>query len=352
MLSSRGRRSFGASPTRRVLLALAFLAIISLNGCTGSPSPLNPVSPNAQMTYDLTLLIFGIAAVVFVVVEGLLIYSTVRFRYKARGSLPQQIEGNTPLEIAWTLAPAIVLVIIFVVSLQTLRAVVNSPNSAAGAAGGPSSDELHVHIVGHQWWWEFDYPNLGIITANELHVPVGAAVNIDVESADVIHSFWVPQLGGKIDVIPGHVNHTWFQATQAGSYHGQCAEFCGVEHAGMRFEVIAEAPDQFQAWVKQQQAPTATMDGDAVKGEQLLITGSCAGCHTIDRTKAQGKVGPNLTHFASRRLFAGGVLENKPENIARWLADPQQVKPGNLMPNLHLSPEQIDALVAYLKSLK
>jgi cytochrome c oxidase subunit II len=338
--------------TRIAPLALiAFLVLIALTGCGAQnvPSPLLPASSNAKWISNLTLVIFGIAAVVFVVVEGLLIYSTVRFSRKTRDSA-QQTEGNKRLEIAWTLAPAIVLAIVFVVSLQTLRTVGYQPSSPVGATDDPSA--LHVRVVGHQWWWEVDYPNMNIVSANEMHVPVGTVVDVDVESVDVIHSYWVPQLGGKIDAIPGHVNRTWFQATQTGTYHGQCAEFCGAEHANMRFDVIVESPDQFKAWVQVQQAPVPTMTGDAATGEQVFMAGACVGCHTIDGTKAQGKVGPNLTHFASRKVFAGAILDNTPQNVAQWLADPQKVKPGALMPNLHLPQNQIDELVAFLESLK
>ncbi len=185
-----------------------------------------------------------------------------------------------------------------------------------------------------------------------MHVPVGGTVTIDLESVDVIHSFWVPQLAGKTDVIPGKVNHTWFQAGQPGTFHGQCAEFCGIEHANMRFEVVAESPEAFQAWAAQQQAAPAAKSGDAAQGEQVFLNGTCIGCHTVNGTKAQGKVGPNLTHFATRKVFAGATMENTADNVSRWLADPQAVKPGTLMPNLHLPSDQIAALVAYLESLK
>jgi cytochrome c oxidase subunit 2 len=336
--------------SRRVTATLAVAAAGLLSGCAGAPTALSPASSNATLIYNLILVIFGIAAVVFVVVEGVLIYSVVRFSRRPADEQPSQVEGNRRLEIAWTVAPAIVLAIVFVVSARTLWLLSYRPTLTPGTSSDPQA--LHVHVVGHQWWWEFDYPDLKIVTASELHVPVGAVVDLSLTSVDVIHSFWVPQLGGKMDVIPGHDNQTWFQATQPGTYHGQCAEFCGVEHADMRFDVVVESPDQFQAWVKQQQSPLPPMAGDAAQGEQIFLNGACVGCHTIDGTKAQGKIGPNLTHFATRQIFAGGVLKNTPDNLATWLADPQKVKPGNLMPNLHLSTQQIDALVAYLESTK
>jgi cytochrome c oxidase subunit 2 len=184
-----------------------------------------------------------------------------------------------------------------------------------------------------------------------MHVPVNRLVFLDVESVDVIHSYWVPQLGGKIDAIPGHTNKTWFKPVELGTFHGQCAEFCGVEHGDMRFNVIVDSPDQFQSWVKSQQAPIPSLSGDAAQGQNDFMKGACIGCHTIDGTNAKGKVGPNLTHFASRGVFAGGILPNTPDNVKKWLEDPQAQKPGTLMPNLHLPPQEINALAAFLESL-
>jgi cytochrome c oxidase subunit 2 len=357
--SVQSTRTSRPKPLWRPIGAAAIILLLSsiaLSGCSASPSPLAPASQNAGIIYNLTVVVFWIAVAVFVVVEGMLLYSVIRFSRNRIEGEPAQIEGNTKLEIAWTAAPAIVLLIVFFFSLQALGPLASLPNPVSRArtavdAPAVAPANLRVRVVGHQWWWEFDYPDYQITTANEMHVPVGTTVTVDVQSADVIHSFWVPQLAGKIDVIPGRVNHTWFVAKDVGRFHGQCAEFCGIEHANMRFEVVVEPADQFQVWLQQQQAPVAAKTGEAAKGEQVFMTGACIGCHTIGDTKAQGKVGPNLTHFATRRLFAGGVLDNTPENLTRWLTDPPAVKPGTVMPNLHLSPEQISALVAYLESL-
>ncbi len=338
-----------------ILRAVALSVAVALTGCASAPSALSPVSSNAQQISDLFWPILIIASAVFLIVEGLLLYAVVRYRSKQRDRLPNQITGNRRLEVAWTLVPAVILAAVYIMSLQTLGSVASqpvTPTTAASATGDPPNQPLHVRVIGHQWWWEFDYPDLHITTANELHVPVGVDVDLAVESIDVIHSFWVPQLGGKVDAIPGHTNHTWVHVLSAGTYHGQCAEFCGIEHALMRFNVVAEPPDQFDAWIKQQQAPVPSLAGDAAAGEQMFLTGPCIGCHTIDNTTAQGKVGPNLTHFASRSIFAGGVLPNTPEDVSRWLTDPQAVKPGTVMPNLHLGTEKVAALVAYLESLK
>lgn len=318
--------------------------------CAAAPSVLAPASESALKTNGLTWIVFAIAAVVFVVVEALLIYAAVRFRRAGQSDLPKQIEGNQRLEIGWTLLPLIVLLIVFFLSLSTLQAIRNQPAFAAGAS--MEAKPLTVRVVGHQWWWEFDYPDLKIVTANELHIPAGMQVNLDIESIDVIHSFWVPQLGGKTDAIPGHVNQSWIKAIQPGTYEGQCAEFCGVEHGLMRLRVIVETPDQFQAWVTKQQAPLPSFSQAEAQGEQLFLTKGCVACHTIQGTTAQGKIGPDLTHLASRSVMAGAIMDRNLGTMENWLADPQAVKPGNLMPNLHLTQDEITKLGVFLERLK
>ena len=251
------------------------------------------------------------------------------------------------MEIAWTILPAIGLLIIFIISIGTLQTIVNKPAPDASNPG-----VINVKAIGHQWWWEFQYPDLKIITANEMHVPVNTVVYIQVESADVIHSFWVPQMGGKTDVIPGHTNLTWFQPTELGTFVGECSEFCGDEHTHMRMDLVVETPEQYQAWVDLQKSALPQISGAAAKGEVLFLEGACSSCHAINGTKAAGLSGPNLTHFGSRKSIGGKVFENNPANLAIWLQDPTLGKPGVLMPNLGLSTEQVTALVAYLGSLK
>ncbi|MDR3576797.1 MAG: cytochrome c oxidase subunit II [Anaerolineaceae bacterium] len=322
-----------------------------LSGCVGVPQALMPASTNAQDITNLVLTVFEIAAVVFVIVEALLIYTVIHFSHRKLDGLPKQTEGNRRFEIAWTMAPVIVLGIVFVVSLKTLTIVGYQPKIAQSASG--TSQTINIRVVGHQWWWEFDYPDQKIITADEMHVPVNATVYLDVESVDVIHSYWVPQLGGKMDAIPGHTNKTWFQPTQIGTFSGQCSEFCGAQHGNMRFTVVVDTPEKYQAWLKDQETAIPTLTAQApIQGEQAFLNGACIGCHTIDGTKAQGKIGPNLTHFASRSVFAGATLTNTSDNLTKWITDPQAVKPGNLMPNLHLPQDQIRNLVAFLESLK
>lgn len=323
-------------------LPLLLLAL-PLAGCSSTQSILEPASTNAREITGLFYTIFYVALAIFIVVEGLLVYFVVRYQRRAGTELPEQIHGNTPVEIAWTLAPALVLAVVFVLTIRTMTAV--------NITAQPASN-LNVRVIGHQWWWEYQYPDLNIVTANDLHIPVGEVVHITLESDNVIHSFWVPQLTGKTDVVPGHQNTTWLRAETAGEYHGQCAEFCGAQHAHMLFEVIAQPRADFDAWAKQQQTPPAAPSADAARGADVFAKGACIGCHTIQGTKGQGKVGPNLTHFGSRLTIGAGVLNNTPENLALWLKNPQAVKPENDMPNLGLSDVDIQSLVAYLESLK
>lgn len=326
--------------------------ILLLAGCAGAPSTIAPASTNARAITDLMWGFSVVAGLGFLLVEGLLLFTILRFRHKGcdrleKTALPRQVEGNRMLELAWTVVPASLLLVIFIFTVSTLWAITNRPSAVSA-----DPQVVNVRVVGHQWWWEFQYPDLKITTAEEMHVPVNALVYITVDSADVIHSFWVPQMGGKIDVIPGHSNFTWFQPTQTGLFIGECSEFCGTEHAQMRLDLIVETPEQYLAWVSQQQAPLPALSGDAALGEEVFLKGACTGCHTIDGTKAAGKVGPNLTHMGSRQILAGAALTNTPENLARWLEDPPGIKPGVKMPKLVLSASQVQQLVAFLETLK
>jgi cytochrome c oxidase subunit 2 len=330
---------------RLLTRASLVLMLITLTGCAGSPSIFEPMSENARQISDLVLKVYIIAAVVFVVVEGLLIFAALRYSRK-KAAPASQIEGNTRFEIGWTILPAVVLLIVFLISLSTLTGVAYQP---AALANDPP---VNVTVIGHQWWWEIQYPDLKITTAGEMHVPVGTLINLNIESVDVVHSYWVPQLGGKIDAVPGHTNKTWFRATQTGIFSGQCSEFCGLEHGDMRFVVVVQTLADYQNWVTDQQSPIQAPTGDAAQGEALFMNGACVACHTIDGTKAQGKVGPNLTHVKSRSIIAGGALDNATGNMWTWLADPQAVKPGTQMPNLHLSQQDIILLAEFLDTLK
>lgn len=299
-----------------------------------TPSPLKPVSPGATAISDLFWFFLILAGIIFVAVEAALFYAVFRYRQRP-GHAPATFHGNNRLEIAWTAAPVALLAIIFFLTLKTMSAA-----TATGAA-----DPIEVDVVGHQWWWEFDYPREKIVTAGELHLPVGEAVVLQVHSVDVIHSFWVPQLAGKQDANPGFSNTITFTPSKTGTYDAICSELCGVEHAWMRAIVVVDSPADYAAWVKEQQTPPPVPSGASAVGAQLYQSESCAACHATGVS-----AGPDLSHLGSRRMIAGGVLTNTPSNLAVWLADPQAVKPGTKMPNYHFTSNQVQALVAYLES--
>lgn len=339
----RGRLTrWGLAPVLLVLSAMLF------GGCDAkTPNTLNPAGPVAKTQSDLFWIILVIATVIFVVVAGALLYSIIRFRDRPGAPEPRQTAGNTKLEIAWTIAPSLVL---FLVLIFTITYMYKLAQPAVA-----SSSVVHVEAIGHQWWWEFRYTDASpvVVTGDELHVPVGTVVHVDLVSDNVIHSFWVPQLTGKTDVIPGHDNSMWFQADKAGQYRGECAEFCGTQHANMDFVVVADPADQFQTWLSAQQAEAMAATTDAQQaGQHDFLTLGCVACHTIAGTQAKGTIGPNLTHFGGRLLIAGGVLSNTNQNLTTWLSDPQAVKPGSDMVIPQLSQQQVSDLVAYLESLK
>jgi cytochrome c oxidase subunit II len=286
-------------------------------------------------------LIAWITLGIFLIVVGLLTYALVRYRERRPGELPRQIRGHSLLEIGWTIAPALVLLVIAIPTIQTIFRT----QPAVEPEGA-----LEVTVRGHQWWWEFSYPALGIVTANELHLPLGRAAALRLEGPDVIHSFWVPQLGGKRDVIPGRLNRLTFTPEAPGEYLGTCAEFCGVSHANMRLRVIVDDAEAWQAWVRLQQAPPAA-DAAATEGAAVFAKSACVGCHTV-RGVSAGLVGPDLTHFGSRRTLAAGLLPNTPANLLAWIEDPPAVKPAAKMPALGLSPAEARAVAGYLASLK
>jgi cytochrome c oxidase subunit 2 len=327
-------------------------------------SGLNPAGDVAQDQKNILIPVVIIAGIIFVVVEALLVWFLIRYRHR-EGNEPSQIHGHSKLEVAWTIAPALVLAVVAVPTVSMIYSLAEKP------AGNP----MTVYAVGHQWWWEFIYPDQKVTTAGVMHVPAGAQVYIELCAAGstnsgtavgqpcddpapavgdaVIHSFWVPRLAGKQDVVPGRTNTMTIEADVPGTYPGQCAEFCGMSHAFMKFKVVADTPADFQSWVTSQQAPApepAAGTSEAAGLEAFKAAG-CIGCHT-DTPVSQGIGGPNLTHFASRDCFAGCMLENTPDNLAKWLHDPAAVKPGSFMPNLNLSDQQVADLVAYLESLK
>src|SRR5438067_10685569 len=302
--------------------------------------------PPAEAIGSLGLIVGAIAFVIFLGVEGALVYAAWRDRAsRVPGPVPQ-VHGNTRLEIAWTVIPILILAVVLVLMLGTMREISASVSAPSGAA------TMRVVARGYQWWWEFRYPTPGgdVVTANELHIPANTAIDLDLESRDVIHSFWVPEVAGKTDLIPGHTNHLRLYASHPGRYAGQCAEFCGVEHAWMRISVFAESPADFQRWLDVQ--ATARAAAGTARGEQVFVANVCVSCHAIRGTSAGGTAGPDLTHVSSRTTLGAGVLPNDAGAMRAWLDDPQRYKPGSLMPRVPLAAADLDALVAYLESLK
>lgn len=356
------RKSFA----RRVLVIAAVVAVAFLLLACGADVPqntLNPTGEVARKQRDLLVLVLWPAIAIFVVVEALVVLAIIWFR-RRRGPLPRQTHGNTRLELAWTIAPTLLLLGIAVPTVQTIFDLDSPPDE---------ENALRINVTGHQWWWEFEYPDFGFVTANEAHIPVGRTIIFSITSNDVIHSFWTPKLAGKVDAVPGRNNKLWLTADEPGNYFGQCAEFCGISHANMRFRVIAENDQDFQAWVRsQQQAAGQPPAGNAAEGARFFNTivqgqqNQCSACHAIAGVPlAQGQIGPNLTHFASRGTFAGSLFENNTENLRAWLHDPKGVKPGAKMPvcgedvdrpavdcQIRLSEQDIENLIAYLQSLR
>src|SRR5947209_1415181 len=325
---------------------------------TQNLSIFDPASPQAESIRRLSVLVFAITGFIFVVVEGILIYAIVRFRRRAgaAGAEPPQVYGSKPIEIAWTAAPALIVFVLVLVTARTLWEVnVPPPEPREG------DNTLFVTVVGRQWWWEYQYDHyngrpLGFTTANELHVPAGEdgvsrPVYLTLKSADVCHSFWVPRLAGKTDLIPGRLNSMWFRADQPGLYLGQCAEYCGTQHANMLIRVVAEPPAEFDRWLTDQARPAA--DEQAGRdGRAAFLAQSCVNCHRVRGTAAAGTYAQYLTHLMSRQTLAAGMVPNSPDNLRQWLADPQKTKPGCLMPAFGLSPTDLDRVVGYLLTLR
>lgn len=333
------------SNLRRRHQATLILLCLLLGGCArpGTPSPLRPAGPAASSISSLSWWLFALGSAIYLLVVAFLLYSLFRSRRNAQ--FPHLKDATNVVVLGGVAMPAVVLVAVFGLTLNTLRQV-EPPAEASEAA-------LTIEVIAHQWWWEVRYPATEAVTANEIHIPVGEPVRLQLESEDVVHSFWVPELHGKLDTIPGLTNYLWIQADQAGTYRGVCAEFCGLQHAKMALLVIAEAPADYAAWLERESsAAVAAADATAQQGENLFLALACAQCHTVRGTAATGQLGPDLTHFAGRQTLAAASLPNTPENLAAWIANPHDAKPGNLMPATRLSETDLAALVVYLEGLK
>ena len=314
-----------------------------------TPSIFDPVSTPALAIRELSFLVLGISAIIFVVVAAVAAYTLVRFRSRPGDARrePPQIYGSTQVEVAWTVVPFLIVVVLFLVTARYIYAI----ERRAMPAGA-----LEVTVVGNQWWWEIRYPRLGIVTANELHVPVSDPARptptfVTLQSADVIHSFWVPQLAGKMDVIPNKTNRVWIDPRAPGTYVGQCAEYCGTQHAWMLLEVVVHPRDEFDRWVAAQQTP-AVADPTVSAGRELFLSLSCINCHTVRGTPANGVFGPDLTHLMSRRTIAAGAAPNTRQALRAWVDAPAMIKPGVLMPPMKLAQNELDELTAYLLTLR
>lgn len=307
-----------------------------------------PLSSPADSILGTALIVLGVCAAIFIVVGGLLAYTIVRFRERPDESgEPPQVYGSDRLEVAWTVLP---LLIVFVLALVSARTIYD----VQGAVKPPGA--VDVRLIGHQWWWEVRYPELGVVTANELHVPLatgagGVPTFLTLESADVVHSFWVPRLAGKTDLIPNRENHTWIAPRKAGLYLGQCAEFCGTQHAHMLLRVYAQPPAEFARWAAAQAKP-AVRDPAAAAGRRLFADTACVNCHTVRGTVADGRVGPDLTHLMARTTLGAGVAPLSAATLRAWVTDPDHLKPGVRMPAMKLDDGEIDDVVAYLLTLR
>lgn len=309
----------------------------------------SPAGKQAEGIRNLFYLVLAITGGIFVLVGGMLIYCIVRFREKGTPSAvePPQVYGSLPLELAWTVAPALVVFVLFLVVVRYINEI---------RATEPQPNALHVTVIGHQWWWEYQYqdpasPGGKLIVANELHIPVNRPMHLNLQSVDVIHSFWVPRLAGKTDVVPNRTNFMWIQADEAGWFYGQCAEYCKGQHANMMIRVFAEEPAQFDRWLAEQRKPAAN-DPAAKTGRDLFLSLSCVNCHTVRGTPAIGTFGPDLTHLMSRQTLVTGVVANDPKELTAWVRDPQTIKPGCLMPDMHLTTNEVNEVVKYLLTLK
>jgi cytochrome c oxidase subunit 2 len=330
-----------------VLLLLSALPVSALD--PSGTSIFRPMSSQAGEIHRYSLFVLGITGAIFAVVFTLLVVAVVRFRRRPGDDTaePPQVYGSEQVEVAWTVIP---ILIVIVLSLTTARTVFQVQDRARPPGA------LEITAIGRQWWWEFRYPAYGIVTANELHVPVSDAAHpaptfLKLQSADVAHSFWVPRLAGKTDLIPNKVNETWIDPREPGLYEGQCAEYCGTQHAKMLLRVYVHTREDFDRWVAAQQASAAT-GSEVAAGRHVFETTACLNCHTVRGTVGNGLYGPDLTHLMSRETIAAGSVPNTPEQLKAWLRDPNTLKPGALMPAMQLDDGRLDALVAYLLTLR
>jgi cytochrome c oxidase subunit II len=344
--TSAARSVIAASGVVR-LVALASAAGLLMAGCSGPQSALDPRGPQAARIASEWWLFFWVCTAVFLAVAGVLLYAVARARRGQPTDAPELEGTGTAFVAGGAILTVLILFVFLVYSASTGRAITTFP----------ADNPLTIEVIGHQWWWEVRYldpdPSLLVTTANEIHIPVGQPVLFRVTARDVIHSFWVPNLHGKIDLIPGQDNTIWLQADEAGVFRGQCAEFCGLQHALMAFLVVAQPPEEFTSWLEQQRQPAATPTEPIFeRGQEVFLRSQCVLCHTVRGTGAFSQVGPDLTHIGGRRTLAAATIPNTPGSMAAWIVDPQHIKPGTLMPATILPPEDLQVLLTYLESLR
>jgi len=328
---------------------MSVTAALAGPGHVFSPTDLfSPVSSPAQSVFELSVFVVAVALAIFVVVFGLITYAVVRFRNRGPddGREPPQVYGSTQIELAWTIIPVIIVIVLFLSSARVIAAV-QHPSMPV--------DAVKVTVIGHQFWWEYRYPGLNVVTANELHVPVSDPARprptfLTLLSADTDHSFWVPRLAGKTDLIPNFPNTTWVDPHQTGLYEGQCAQYCGTQHAKMLLRVYVDSREDFDRWIRDQARPASP--GAAVsRGRRIFESTACINCHTVAGTAANGRFGPDLTHLMSRETIASGAALNTRENLRRWIENPDAIKPGSLMPPMQLEQKDLEELTNYLVTL-
>jgi cytochrome c oxidase subunit 2 len=350
MRPTRNSPTIGAAARQLPIFALS--SVLFTPQALAAPSQTSifaPESTAAKSIFHLSLFVLSITGLIFVVVVALMAYSISKFRATSENATrePAQVYGSTQIELAWTIIPILIVVVMFLATARVIHAIQDAPMPASA---------VEVTVIGHQYWWEFRYPKLGIATANELHIPVSDPIHptptcLQLLSADTDHSFWIPRLAGKTDLIPNHPNRMWMDPQRAGLFLGQCAQYCGTQHAKMLLRVSVDSPQDFAAWVRGQQQP-AVRNANVESGRQVFEHTACINCHTVSGTAADGRFGPDLTHLMSRTTIAAGAAENTPENLRLWIQNPNAIKPGSLMPAMKLSDADLDAVVRYMETLR
>jgi cytochrome c oxidase subunit 2 len=343
------RASMSIVETMVVFLAATPARAVSASAPLSPTNIFAPVSTPANIIFALSIFVLAVTAAIFVVVFSLLVYAGVKFRMKTDDDArePAQIYGSSQVELAWTVIPVLIVVVLFLAAARVIASIQNA---------APPPGAIQVTVIGHQYWWEYRYPDLKVVTANELHVPVSDPAHptptfLTLLSADTDHSFWVPRLAGKMDLIPNHPNHLWIDPRETGLYLGQCSQYCGVQHAKMLLRVYVQTRADFDRWVTQQSQPAAVNE-KAIEGRRIFEATACVNCHRVEGTAAEGKFGPDLTHLMSRDTIASGATPNTHENLRAWIRDPNVLKPGCLMPAMGLSDPQMDSVTGYLETLR